>query len=42
MKQYLLSVYHPEDYSPAPEAQEKIMQDVDAVVAASGHRIAHD
>jgi hypothetical protein len=31
MKQYLLSVYHPEDYSLAPEAQEKIMQDVRAL-----------
>ena len=31
MKQYLLSVYHPEDYMPAPEDAEKIMRDVDAV-----------
>ena len=33
MKQYLLSVYHPEDYMPAPEDAEKIMRDVDAVNA---------
>jgi hypothetical protein len=31
MKQYLLSVYHPEDYIPAPEVMEKIMRDVDEV-----------
>jgi hypothetical protein len=31
MKQYLLSVYHPEDYRPAPEAQEKIIRDVSAL-----------
>ena len=31
MKQYLLSVYHPEDYMPSPEDAEKIMRDVDAV-----------
>jgi hypothetical protein len=33
MKQYLLSVYHPEDYSPEPEVAEKIMADVDALNA---------
>ena len=33
MKQYLLSVYHPEDHMPAPEDAEKIMRDVDAVNA---------
>jgi hypothetical protein len=31
MKQYLLSVYHPEGETPAPEVMEKIMRDVDAV-----------
>src|SRR6202035_717872 len=31
MKQYLLSVYHPEDYNPEPEVGEKIMADVDAL-----------
>lgn len=31
MKQYLLSVYHPEDYAPAPEAQEEIRRDVSAL-----------
>jgi hypothetical protein len=31
MKQYLLSVYHPEGETPAPEVIEKIMRDVDAV-----------
>ena len=31
MKQYLLSVYHPEDYIPEPEVMEKIMRDVDEV-----------
>ena len=31
MKQYLLSVYHPEDEIPAPEEVEKIMRDVDAL-----------
>jgi hypothetical protein len=31
MKQYLLSVYHPEDWIPEPEVGEKIMADVDAV-----------
>jgi hypothetical protein len=33
MKQYLLSVYHPEGGTPAPEVMEKIMRDVDAVNA---------
>jgi hypothetical protein len=33
MKQYLLSVYHPEDERPAPEIVEKIMHDVDALNA---------
>jgi hypothetical protein len=33
MKQYLLSVYHGEDGSPAPEAVEKIVRDVDALNA---------
>jgi hypothetical protein len=31
MKQYLLSVHHPEGGSPEPEALEKIMADVDAL-----------
>ncbi|MGH3204096.1 MAG: YciI family protein [Streptosporangiaceae bacterium] len=31
MKQYLLSVYHPEGGIPEPEAMEKIMADVDAL-----------
>jgi hypothetical protein len=31
MKQYLLSVYHPEDERPAPEEAEKIMRDVSAL-----------
>jgi hypothetical protein len=31
MKQYLLSVYHPEDRIPEPEIVEKIMADVDAL-----------
>ena len=31
MKQYLLSVYHPEGEIPAPEVIEKIMRDVDAL-----------
>jgi hypothetical protein len=31
MKQYLLSVYHPEDWIPEPEVGEKIMADVDAL-----------
>jgi hypothetical protein len=31
MKQYLLSVYHPEDYRPAPEVAEKINRDVSAL-----------
>jgi hypothetical protein len=33
MKQYLLSVYHGENGSPAPEAMEKIVRDVDALNA---------
>ena len=33
MKQYLLSVYHAEDSLPEPEAQDKIMADVDALNA---------
>jgi hypothetical protein len=33
MKQYLLSVYYAEDGSPAPEAMEKIVRDVDALNA---------
>jgi hypothetical protein len=33
MKQYLLSVYHAEDGSPAPEVMEKIVRDVDALNA---------
>ena len=33
MKQYLLSVYHPETEPPGPEVMEKIMADVDAVNA---------
>jgi hypothetical protein len=31
MKQYLLSVYHPEGWIPEPEAGEKIMADIDAL-----------
>jgi hypothetical protein len=31
MKQYLLSVYHPEDSYPEPDVIEQIMRDVDAV-----------
>ena len=31
MKQYLLSVYHPEDQALSPEAMERIGRDVDAV-----------
>ena len=31
MKQYLLSVYHPEDSIPEPEVAAKIMADVDAL-----------
>ena len=31
MKQYLLSVYHPEGEIPAPEVIEKIMRDVEAL-----------
>jgi len=31
MKQYLLSVYHPEGDTPPPEVLEKIMRDVDAL-----------
>lgn len=31
MKQYLLSVYHPEEYAPAPEVMAEIMRDVDAI-----------
>jgi hypothetical protein len=31
MKQYLLSVYHPEDSIPEPEVMEKITADVDAL-----------
>jgi hypothetical protein len=30
MKQYLLSVYHAEDFRPSPEAMEKIFRDVAA------------
>jgi len=33
MKQYLLSVYHPEGEIPAPEVLDKIMQDVSALNA---------
>ena len=33
MKQYLLSVYHPEDSAPEPEVQDQIMADVDALNA---------
>jgi hypothetical protein len=33
MKQYLLSVYHPEGSIPEPEVMQKIMQDVDALNA---------
>jgi hypothetical protein len=33
MKQYLLSVYHPEDSVPEPEVREQIMADVDALNA---------
>ena len=33
MKQYLLSVYHPEDNVPEPEVVDKIMADVDALNA---------
>ena len=33
MKQYLLSVYHPEGGIPAPEVIQKIMTDVDALNA---------
>ena len=31
MKQYLLSIYHPDEGAPAPEVMEQIMRDVDAV-----------
>jgi hypothetical protein len=33
MKQYMLSVYHPEgpDYAPSPEAMQEIFRDVDAL-----------
>ena len=31
MKQYLLSVYHPEDYVPEPEVMDKIRADVDTL-----------
>jgi hypothetical protein len=31
MKEYLLSVYHPEGETPAPEALEKVMRDIDAL-----------
>jgi hypothetical protein len=31
MKQYLLSVYHPEDYTPEPEVMAKMRADVSAV-----------
>ncbi len=31
MKQYLVSVYHPEGEALAPEAQEKVMRDVDVL-----------
>ena len=31
MKQYLLSVYHPEGDTPPPEVLEKVMRDVDAL-----------
>jgi hypothetical protein len=33
MKQYLLSVYHPEDYIPEPEVMDKISADVGALNA---------
>jgi hypothetical protein len=33
MKQYLLSVYHPEGGQPAPDVLQEIMRDVDAVNA---------
>jgi hypothetical protein len=31
MKQYLLSVYHPDGETPPPESMEQIMRDVDAL-----------
>jgi hypothetical protein len=31
MKQYLLSVYHPEDWVPEPDVMEQIYKDVDTV-----------
>jgi hypothetical protein len=31
MKQYLLSVYNPEDFPPSPEIMEKIQEDVSAL-----------
>ena len=31
MKQYLLSVYHPEDWVPEPDVMEQISKDVDTV-----------
>ncbi len=31
MKQYLLSIYHPDEPIPVPEVMEKIMQDVSAL-----------
>jgi hypothetical protein len=31
MKQYLISVYHPEEWVPEPEVMEKIFKDVDAL-----------
>jgi hypothetical protein len=31
MKQYLLSIYHPEGETPPPEVIEKVMRDVDAL-----------
>ncbi len=33
MKQYLLSVYHPEDGNPSPEAMAAVFRDVDALNA---------
>jgi len=33
MKQYLLSIYQPEGGTPAPEVLQKVMRDVDAIIA---------
>ena len=35
MKQYLLSIYQPDDDAPPPEVLEKVMRDVNALVQAT-------